>query len=205
MFNKYIKILFFIIILIFLNCVSASLKTFVSPSIEPGSIHNVAIFPMRNARLLPDEAREINRGISQTFHDQNPDVVMIGPAEAIDLINRAGLSVKYSDFLRDYAASGIPNVNVLKEIGDSLGTDAILQGEVYDIRQIDGAYGITRGIVSVTVRYSMMSTRNGDVLWEATSTARKETGTTLEKAPPLYEAIIVAQEKILTALPTLGK
>ncbi len=141
----------------------ATLKTFVEPSIQPASIRVVAIFPMRNARLLPDESRELNRGIVQAFHKQNPNVRLVGPEESTTLLNEAGLTEKYSDFLRDYATSGIPNVTTLKKIGNALEVDAILQGEVFDIRQIDGAYGITRGKTSVTVRYVLLSTRYGNI------------------------------------------
>ena len=183
----------------------ASLKTFVEPSIDPGSIESVAIFPIRNVRLLPDESRELNRGVTQAFSKQNPNVRIVGPTESTDLLNKAELADKYSDFLRDYATSGIPNVATLKEIGNALDVDAILQGEVFDIRQIDGAFGINCGKTSVTVRYGMLSTRHGDVLWEASSKSEKKTATTVESAPPLYEVIAIAQDKILTALPTLGK
>lgn len=183
----------------------ASLKTYVDPSIDPASVQAVAIFPMRNVRLLPDEARELNRGISQAFHTQNPSVTVVGPAESVDLLNDAELADAYSDFLRNYALSGIPNASTLKKIGSALKVDAILQGEVFDIKQIDGTYGGDKGETSLTVRYVILSTTVGDVLWEATSNAKLKTATTLEDAPPLCEAVLVAQEKILSALPTLGE
>ena len=196
-----------ITIIFLIGCATqrATLRTFVEPSIQPGSIQSVAIFPMRNARLLPGEAREVNRGVSQAFHQQNPNVKIVGPTESTSLLNTEGLTEKYTDFLRDYATSGIPNVSSLKEIGNALNVDAILQGELFDIYQIDGAFGVNRGSTSVTVRYTLLSTSQGVVLWEATSNAKKTTATKVESAPPLYEVIIMAQEKILTALPTLGE
>lgn len=205
--HRPLQAIFFIGFIFVTGCATqrATIKTFVEPSIQPESIRSVAVFPMRNVRLLPDESRELNRGVSQAFHQQNPNVRIVGPTESTTLLNQVGLTGKYSDFLRDYATSGIPNVNTLKEIGDALDVDAILQGEMFDIYQIDGAYGITAGKTSITVRYVLLSTRYGSVLWEATSNAKKETATTLESAPPLYEVILIAQNKILTALPTLGK
>lgn len=205
--RRTLQTIFFIGFIFVTGCATqrATLKTFVEPSIQPESIRSVAIFPMRNVRLLPDESRELNRGVSQAFHQQNPNVRIVGPTESTALLNQVGLTEKYSDFLRDYATSGIPNVTTLKEIGRALDVDAILQGEVFDIYQIDGAFGVTKGKTSVTVRYALLSTRYGNVLWEATSNAKKATATTVESAPPLYEVIFMAQNKILTALPTLGK
>jgi len=183
----------------------ATLRTFVDPSIRPESIQSVAVFPMRNVRLLPDEARELNRGVSQAFHRQNPSVKIVGPTHSTDLLNRANLAETYSDFLRDYSTSGIPNVTTLNEIRDALDVDAILQGEVFDIYQTDGIFGSHKGETSVTIRYVLLSTHNGNVLWEGTSNAKKVTATTVEPAPPLYEVVLIAQHKILGALPTLGK
>lgn len=206
-FRRFLVAISFISLLFFTGCATkrATLKTFVEPSIQPESISSVAIFAMRNVRLLPDESRELNRSISRAFQQQNPDVTVVGPTESTTLLNQAALTEMYSDFLRDYATSGIPNLRTLKQIGDAIDVDAILQGEVFDIFQTDGAYGVTKGKASVTVRYVLLSTRNGDVLWEATSNATKTTATTLGSAPPLYEVIMMAQNKILTALPTLGE
>jgi hypothetical protein len=183
----------------------ATLKTYVEPSLDAGAIKSIAVFPMRNVRLLPDEAREINRSVTQALNSQNPNLKIIGPAESVDLLNKAELADGYSDFLRDYATSGIPNASLLNKIGQALYADAIMQGEVYDIFQEDGAYGVNKGTTSLTVRYVILSTNKGDVLWEATSNSKLVTATTIEDAPPLYEAIMQAQNKILTALPTLGE
>jgi len=187
------------------GCASVSLKTFVDPSIDPESIRRVAIFPIRNVRLLPDESREINRGVTRAFHERNPNTEIVGPAEAVALLNKAELADDYSEFLRDYYTSGIPNMKTLNEIGESLAVDAIMQGEIFDILQIDGSYGSHKGKTSLTLRYSMLSTRKDIILWEATSNAKKVTFTALESAPPLYEVIELAQEKILSALPKLGR
>lgn len=187
------------------GCSGATLKTFVDPSLTSSQIRTVAIFPIRNVRLLPDESRELNRGFVKTFHDKNPAVRILGPVEATDSLNARNLVEKYSDFLRNYAASGIPDSRVLHEIGAALNADAFIQGEVFDISQKDGEFGSHVGQTRLTVRYTMMDVNKGTVLWEATSDARKETATTLSQSPPLYEAIEMAQKEILASLPTLGQ
>lgn len=182
----------------------ASLKTYSDPSIQTGAIKAVAVLPMRNARLMADESRELNRSFTQALTAQNPGLVVIGPAEAVDAINQANLAERYSDFLRNYAASGVPDARVLQEVGNALKVDAIFQGEVFDIRERDGEYGGNRGETQVTVRYALLSTKAGTVLWEATSRGVRGTASTLGKAPPQYEAIALAQEKIVSSLPRLG-
>ena len=71
---------------------------------------------------------------------------------------------KYADFLRDYSVSGIPNAKVLKEIGDILKADAILQGEIIDLVQQDGHYPGVMARTSLTLRYSLISASKGDVV-----------------------------------------
>ncbi len=182
---------------------TASLKTFTDPSISASAVKAVAVLPMRNARLQTDESREVNRSFTQALTAQNLSLRVIGPTEAVDSLNARELTDKYSDFLRNYATSGIPDARSLREIGTALGVDAIIQGEVFDVTERDGSYGGGKGETRVTVRYSMLACRTGAVLWEATSRGVRGTATTLEKAPPLYEAITLAMEKITSSLPQL--
>lgn len=186
----------------------STLKTFVEPSIQSGAIKSIAIFPIRNMNLLPDEIREFNRGITDGLGKQNPKLKLVGAVESVTMLNSAGLADKYSQFLRDYTQSGIPDIKVLNEIGTALGVDAVLQGEVFSISQVDG-YTVNNlrfyGKTSVSVRYVLLSTVNGGVLWEATGTAYKLSDKPADPAPTLYEAIQIAQEKILSALPTLSQ
>lgn len=201
-----LRAIFFTGLIFVVGCSQATLKTFVDPSIQPGSIRSISIFPVRNVRLIPDEYRELNRSVSQMFHQKNPNVKIVGATESITLINQAALADEYSEFLRDYARSGIPNINTLKAIGETLSVDAILQGEVFNIRRIDGVFGRdTNSVTSLTVRYVLLATHQGNVLWEGMSNATIRSRTVFQPAPPLYQAISIAQNKILTALPTLGK
>lgn len=194
------------VLLLLIGCSTSKLRTYVDPSIQSTSINSTAIFPIRNVRLLPDESRQINRNISQKFLQKNPNVKIIGPAESIDLINQSGLADKYSEFLRSFMLSGIPNTVTLKEIGNALNVDSILQGELFDIYQYNGQFGVDlNSYTSLTIHYILLSTQRGNILWEATTNARKNTATVFQPAPPLYEVILIANDKIFTALPQLGK
>jgi len=139
------------------------------------------------------------------FRQKNPHVKIVGPTESMTLIKQAALDDKYSEFIGDYARSGIQDTHTLKAIGKSLHVDAILQGEVFNIEQVDGDYHRNVGSTSLTVRYSLMGTHDGIILWEAVSNATKSTATPFESAPPLYQTILKAQNWILTSLPELGK
>jgi hypothetical protein len=182
-----------------------TLKTFVDPSLQTSSIKSIAVFSLRNTSLSPGEALELDRAMTQAFLQKNSAVKIIGASEATSKLNEASLVEEYSKFLYDFEHSGIPNTTTLKKIGTQLGVDAILQGTLYDVIQRDGSYPGVASLTSLTLRYTLMSTNNGNTLWEGTSNARKSGATTFSKAAPLYEVIDLAQKKILTGLPELGK
>ena len=112
------------------------------------------------------------------------------------------MAEKYADFLRDYAVSGIPNVKTLNEIGKVLEVDAIVQGEIFDLEQKDGHYPGVMARTSLTLRYSLLSTSKGDVLWEATCNVHlKPRGllvTVWSPPPAIGDVIRLAHEKVLS-------
>lgn len=189
----------------FVGCSRTIPKLSLERSIQPGSIRSIAIFPVRNGELIPDGSRKLNHSVSRAFGQKNPNAKIVGPTESMTLIEQTALADKYSEFFRHYTRSGIPNVSTLKAIGETLGVDAILQGEVFNIEQVDGDYHRNVGSTSLTVRYSLMGTHDGIILWETVSNATKSTATPFESAPPLYQTILKAQNWILTSLPELGK
>lgn len=182
---------------------TARTNVYVNPTLQRGTISALAVLPIRNARLAPSEGQEVNRKVTQALHDQSPDVKIIGSAAVTDMLNQADLVDVYSNFVRDYAASGVPNVKTLKRLGKALSVDAILQGELVDLRQLDGVFGVRPGTTQVTMRLSILSTQNGDILWEGNAQGTARTATTLESAPPVYEALNVAVERLLGQLPPL--
>jgi hypothetical protein len=174
---------------------------YIDPNYGAGQIQSVAVFPMRNANFAPSEARQINRKISTFINQQNPEIEIFGAAESIEKLNEADMADEWARFLDNYTSSGVPNVNSLKMFGDILGVDAIIQGEVVNIFQQDGRYGSNKGTTRVTIRFSMLGTTSGKVLWEASSDGISGTVTTVESAPPLIDAVNLAMDKILKNMP----
>ncbi|MCH8315453.1 MAG: hypothetical protein IIA64_05725 [Planctomycetes bacterium] len=179
----------------------ATLNQFVDPSFGPGTISSVAVFPIKNTRLAPSEAQQINRKISQAIHARSPGLEIMSSAEATRKLNSAGLVETWANFIDDYVTGGIPNATDLRTIGRALGVDAIMQGEIVSVQQRDGAYGYTRGSTRVTVRFSMLGTKDAKLLWESSSDGIRATATTMDVAPPVIEAITLAVDKICENLP----
>jgi len=202
-------LLIIIIIFIFSGCAeNVRFRSFTDPSLQASSVNTVAILPIRNARILPGESREMSRAFAREFVSKNKSIKIINAVESTDIINDNNMADKYADFLRDYSVSGIPNAKVLREIGAILKADAILQGEIIDLVQQDGHYPGVMARTSLTLRYSLISTSRGDVLWEATCSANLKPGgisSVYTPPPPIIDVIQLAQERVLKDIPYLGK
>ena len=200
--------IFFLCFILLISCgPTLKLKTFVDPSLQASSIKSIAVFPMRNAAFDPGETMDINRGITQGFQQKNSGVKIIGASESVEMLNQHGLVDKFSNMLGVFESSGIPNATTLKEIGEKLGINAILQGRLSDVSQQDGHWGAGAevGQTSLTIRYTLLSTKDGAILWEGICSATKKGGAATTKAPPLYQVALLAQNKIITSIPLLGK
>ncbi|OCL28483.1 hypothetical protein U472_00940 [Orenia metallireducens] len=190
-----------LLLLLVMGCQSATINTYSDPSFNKNKITKVAVFPIRNTRLAPSESMQINRKIMQGINSKNPSIEIVSAQKALEILNQQKLADDWADFLEDYSISGFPNGEILFRIGDALGVDAIIQGEIVNMYQVDGRWGNNSGETRVTVRYTMLGVDSGKTLWEASSDGIKTTATTLGKAPALIEAINLAQDKIIQNLP----
>ena len=181
---------------------TATINSYVDPTYRSGQIQSIAIFPIRNARMAPGEAQQINRRVSVFINRRDPEIRLVSAVEAVNRLNENGLASAWAVFLDNYVSSGVPDVNVLAQIGEAVGADAIIQGEILNVFQQDGADG-QKGVTRVTVRFTMLDCQNGKMAWEATSDGRRETAIAGEMfhAPPIIEAIYLAVDKVLETLP----
>ncbi len=199
------KLLLAIISILFVSVAcsvqKATINAYVNPNFKRGNIKCIAVFPMKNASIGPGDSQQIVRKITMAINRKNPSVKILVAAEAVNIFNENDLADDWALFLENYISSGIPNSNILKNIGSALQVDAIIQGEVINIFQQDGVYGENRGITRITVRFTMLDTKDGKMVWDASSDGIRGTVTTVEKAPPVIEAIDLAINKILKSLP----
>ncbi len=132
---------------------------------------------------------------------RNAEIVIMSSVEATNILNENDMADDWAKFLENYFTSGVPDSKLLSKIGDVLEVDAVIQGEIVSVRQRDGSFGGSKGQTRVTVRYSMLGVKDGKLLWEATSDGIRGTATTVESAPPIIEAVNLAVDKIVGALP----
>lgn len=188
---------------IFYGCGGSGVSTqnYQDPVFNTYKIDTIGILPIRNSNLALNEAREINRYFMVGVSTKNRKYTLLSPEECIEKLNRDSLVERYYNHLVTYSSSGIANTKTLQDIGKSLNCDAIAQGEIYNIIKKDGAFGSNKGETRCNVRYSVLSTKDGKVLWETSVEAYETTSTTLKDAPALMDVVKQAMDKIIESLP----
>jgi len=173
------------------------------PALSTQIVRSIAVLPIQNRRVTPEENRDMSTRFISAFAARNPTIEIVKPADAVALLNNASLAQRYTMFLRDYTITDIPDKPLLSDVGKALRADAIAQGAVVEIIQRNGFFNIQPGMTQVTVRYRIISTSTGALLWEGMGSASRTTLTDLEKAPTLHHQLAIAQQAILDTLPRL--
>lgn len=198
-----ILVCLFLVLIILQACggSGADTQNYQDPALSKYDIKTIAVLPMRNSYLNLNETQDINRYFMTGASRKISKFTVISPDDAIESLNRDTLVDKYYDYLVSYATTGIPNRDLIKKLGKSIGCDAVIQGEVFDIKKKDGEYGKNKGETRCNVRYSMVSTTDGKVIWETTAEAYEKTDFTLSDAPSLMGVVKIGIDEIIASMP----
>lgn len=178
---------------------SVFFNTYTYEGIKKENVRRIAILPVRNAFEVPNSNIIINRRIQRGITKINPTVEIIDSAKSNYLIGKAKLTNEYARFLRDYEVSGIIDADALSKVGKALNVDAILQGDVKDLSRKKGGFGV-ESVTKVTLKYFLISTRKGILLWQGVASARHSIGG-FSSPPPIEGMIELCMGKILESFP----
>lgn len=198
----------FTVVLFLIGCSSTKVKTYNDPNLESTKLNSIALLPLRNsfvqqnASLSIGEILEVNKMFQQEFILKNPGIKVLNSVESTEMLNEKSLVEDYDKLLSIYSNTGIPNTDILKDIGKSLGIDAIAQGFLVKVHQVDGQYGVVNAETTIVVKYVMFSTRTGNILWEVVANGSKKKST-VGNAPDVEEVLKVLRKKITSSVPKL--
>ena len=175
-------------------------RTYTAPSIGTKMISSLAILPVRNAPIAQSESIQMNRELTQAVQRKNPTLSILGPVEAVERLNEQNLVEDYDRYIVGLAQSGIPNKAILARIGAALGVDAIMQGQILGLAQQDGGWGGRYPSTTFSLRYSIVSTGDGLVLWEIVEEIRKTRSAGIS-APSLQKVLPDAIQVVIQRIP----
>ncbi|MEN8192137.1 MAG: hypothetical protein ABFS12_04940, partial [Bacteroidota bacterium] len=189
-----VLILNMLISLVLVECTASgtNLNSYVDPSLDLSLMHKIALIPMKNSEFSNSEIRIIDQKIETAIHNINSDIVVIPSVNADYLLDTYKLKALWLNFLDNYNSSGIPDKNDLILFGDAFKIDAMIYGKIVNIHQVNGrdafygvedTYGGNEGMTKVTVKYVMLSTKKGILLWESSFEGVKKTRAIKVPAP----------------------
>lgn len=187
------------ILLSLVACSGTRMKTYSNPSFSRETYQSFALLPIRNISLSPSEAIEVNRHFYTTLTQRNIDKRILDPLEAHRLLNDSNLVSEYDQFLREFENTGIANTRILNHLGKQLKCHAIIQGLIINYKQ--DSYPKPK--TTAGLRYVIISTTHGDILWESQCSSYKNATFIWGQAPPLFEVLAKVQKKMAHAIPKL--
>lgn len=180
-----------------------TINSYNEPTYEGGTITSIAIFSLRGAQFAPSEARTVNREITRAMASKNPNLEIIPPSEAQRKINSSDFAERWSDFVEDYYTSGLANQEILAQASEVLGVDAIMQGQLLRLYQVDGDGWTQKGTTRVTVSYSILQTSTAKTVWEVSADGVKRNALEFAEAPTVIDSLELAIDKIKVNIPKL--
>lgn len=179
-----------------------TIDSYIDPAYSRAQIRSVAVLPVANPAFSPGEALELNRRVTMAIAARNSALRVLGAGEVVTALNQHNLAGPLGAFLDNFATSGIPDSSLLQRVGQALGVDVLIQGQLLNVLRQDGRAGFaaTPATTRVTVRFVMLDCRLGRMIWQASSEGtRLKSG--FSSAAPLIEAVNPAIDKILATLP----
>lgn len=133
-------------------------------NLASNKIRTIAILPIRNNNLDSNEAKEVNRYFMTGITKILKNYILISPEESLEILNRDSLTERYYNKLPTYFSSITINKKLIKDVGESLGCDAIVQGEISKITK-STYLDQNKAETSCWVNYGLISTKNGKDIW----------------------------------------
>jgi hypothetical protein len=179
-----------------------SLKIYEDRAIGRKPLNTAIILPLQCERLLVSEKMVLNENLINAFFTKNKGIKLVIPKSFTIFLKDKGMEKKYTEFIKSYKISGIFDSSFLLNLKKELKADAVLLREVKEIIQKDGIMINEEPVfTSVIIKYSLISTVDGKILWEARSKAIVRNPLNIARAPKVMDAMLIAQRKLLKALP----
>lgn len=153
-------------------------------NLEEEKIKTIAVLPIRNSKLDSNEINEVNQYFMAGISNILKNYILIGPEESLQKLNRDSLTERYYNNPASYYYTRTISTKLIRDVGASIGCDAIVQGEVIInyTSLADQKNTSTRCIVA----YSLVSAKDGEKLWGNLEESQFTTDLTSGESPFIY-------------------
>jgi hypothetical protein len=156
---------------------------------------------VENYRLI------IGYSLAKALLEINPDLELVPPNRAINLINGAGLDQDYRRMLSDYHTTGILSRETLNRVGEALGVDYLILPNLIQFRQDTSTRVAILGIRFMQTRSSSLlvlaeiwNRHSGSLVWEGSAGVTLAGEDVREKPIPFDQVALLAWRELIKAL-----
>jgi hypothetical protein len=133
----------------------------------------VILLPFGNELDYPEGAMILAENFLSSMRQKHPDIVIVAPQDAKQLIQDQKLNSEYRAFLGNYATTGVATKSFLETLGRVGGADGILLGRILGfgvVRQTTFFGGISwsKNKAMVGMELAFLRTKDGRELWWGT-------------------------------------
>lgn len=177
------KVLLTLVVLFSLVLLFGCAGTFRQANIFPGTPYRSDKFQTEGMRLgfvTPSSAHGLEQDkwyllkiLAENLKKIRPGITIVVPNECLSIINKAGMSKKYTRMTKDYKISGILEKEILSKLGEIIGVDYLLhlsltafdqsrhtRFSLFSLRLINSQQAKMRASIKIW-------DKNGAVVWES--------------------------------------
>lgn len=198
-----LTILLFIFLLLQNGCITPEVSADYNFYALPKDMHrlNIAVMPIIPKELSESEIEEINEEITDALLTYSTVKKVIPPEVTTEILLNKDLLNEWQNCWHNYITKEKLDSELLKQIGDELNVNAVIQFEIIDIKKIRPVHRQVIGGTTAEVKYKLFSTTNCYILSEATAVATQKNAWSGQMTPRPIEAIEAAIEEIIENLP----
>lgn len=100
------------------------------PSFASTPLTKLVLLPFGNELDYPEGAMFLAQNFVSEMQQKHPEITVVAPAEALELIKKLNLATEYRVFWGNYVNTGVPTLSFLKAFGQAGRVDGILLGQV---------------------------------------------------------------------------
>lgn len=198
-----------------------SLETYTTPELRQQAISSVALMPIRDIWLTPEEGGKLDGVLAQMVENEYPQIRVRDAGEVSNLLDQLTLKTRWQNYYDDYSIRGVPDTALIALVGEALGVDAIIQGELVDVRLSaasnqevlenlppqdrtelpDSSARPISGTVNVQFSMAMFGVGVRDLVWQASAGGETKTSDNPTGDLPISVAAREAIARISKALP----
>ena len=145
----------------------------VDPVFATTTLNRLILLPFGNELDYPEGAMILAENFLGAMRQKHPDIVIVPPQDAKQLIQENKLNGDYRAFLGNYSTTGVATRSFLEALGKTGGADGILLGKIRGfgvVRQTTTFGGISwsKNKAMVGLELALLRTKDGRELWWGT-------------------------------------